>query len=50
MAALAADDHPAARPWRRLIHETPQNADAKAMITVMDRQIGIIVEGLTPKP
>lgn len=26
-----------------------QNADAKAMITVMDRQIGLIVEGLKPK-
>lgn len=27
-----------------------QNADAKAMITVMDRQIGLIMEGLKPKP
>jgi AcrR family transcriptional regulator len=27
-----------------------QNADAKAMIAVMDRQISLIVEGLAPRP
>ena len=53
-ATEAANEAPSILPkletWRDLGKKPVSAADAKAMIARMDQRIGMIVEGLTPRP